>query len=56
MKDKQKSADVQPSPRRRYCRPCLPVSLTPEQRRQVVAFALELAGPVPGVEGNEVQL
>jgi hypothetical protein len=44
--------------RRNYWRPCLPASLTREQRAQVVAMAasLELAGRVPGVEGNEVQL
>jgi hypothetical protein len=37
----------QSKPRRRYYRPCLPVALTPAQRRQIVAFALELAGPAP---------
>jgi hypothetical protein len=40
----------QSRPRRRYFRPCLPASLTPEQRRLVVAYAVELAGPVPGAE------
>lgn len=29
-----------------YYRPCLPATLTPEQRAQVVAYALELAGPL----------
>jgi len=40
--------------RRNYWRPCLPATLTREQRAQVVAMAasLELAGRVPGVEGT----
>lgn len=42
----------QSKPRRRYCRLCLPATLTPEQRRQVRAYALEIAGPVPGAEGG----
>ena len=41
---------AQPRQRRRYCRLCLPATLTPEQRAQVRAYALELAGPAPGVE------
>ena len=40
----------QSKPRRRYCRLCLPATLTPEQRQQVRAYALELAGPVPALE------
>ena len=42
---------LEASPRRRYHRPCLPATLTPEQRAQVRAYALELAGhaPVPEV-------
>ncbi len=35
--------------RRRYWRPCLPASLTPEQRAQVVELAATLAGSVPEV-------
>ena len=40
---------AQPKRRRRYWRPCLPASLTPEQRAQVVELAATLAGPVPEV-------
>ena len=36
--------------RTRYWRPCLPASLTPEQRAQVVELAATLVGPVPEVE------
>ena len=46
----------QSKPRRRYCRLCLPASLTPEQRRQVRAYALELVGHAPALECTEVQL
>ena len=41
---------LEASPRRRYCRLCLPVTLTQEQRQQVRTYALEIAGPVPGAE------
>ena len=41
-----------PAPRRRYCRPCLPATLTTEQRAKVRAYALDLAGPVPALEGS----
>ena len=41
---------LEPSTRPCYYRPCLPATLTPEQRAQVRAYALELAGPAPGVE------
>jgi hypothetical protein len=41
---------LEASPRRRYCRLCLPVTLTTEQRQQVRAYALELAGAVPALE------
>jgi hypothetical protein len=40
----------QSKPRRRYCRLCLPAWLTPEQRAQVRAYALELAGHAPAQE------
>ena len=39
-----------PAPRRRYCRLCLPAWLTPEQRQQVRAYALELVGHAPALE------
>jgi hypothetical protein len=39
-----------PVPRRRYCRLCLPATLTQEQRQQVRAYALEIAGLVPAQE------
>ena len=39
-----------PAPRRRYCRLCLPASLTPEQRAMVRAYALEIAGHAPALE------
>jgi len=38
-----------PRYRARYWRPCLPASLTPEQRAQVVELAATLAGSVPEV-------
>jgi len=44
---------MEPAParqRRRSCRLCLPVTLTPEQRAQVRAYALELAGHAPALE------
>ena len=40
----------QSKPRRRYCRLCLPATLTPEQRQQVRVYALELAGHAPALE------
>ena len=40
----------QSKPRRRYCRLCLPATLTSEQRQQVRAYALELAGHAPAQE------
>lgn len=40
----------QPRQRRTYWRPCLPATLTPQQRAQVVGYASQLAGPVPGQE------
>ena len=40
----------QSKPRRQYCRLCLPVTLTPEQRAMVRAYALELAGHAPALE------
>jgi hypothetical protein len=36
-----------PAPRRRYCRLCLPVTLTQEQRAQVREFALILTEAIP---------
>ena len=41
---------LEPSTRPCYYRPCLPATLTPEQRAQVRAYALELAGPEPALE------
>jgi len=43
---------IRPRYRTRYWRPCLPASLTPEQRAQVVELAATLAGPVPGMKGG----
>ena len=40
----------QSKPRRRYCRLCLPSSLTTEQRRKVRVYALELASHAPAME------
>ena len=40
---------IRPRYRTRYWRPCLPASLTPEQRAQVVELAATLAGSVPEV-------
>jgi len=40
---------IRPRYRTRYWRPCLPASLTPEQRAQVAELAATLAGSVPEV-------
>jgi hypothetical protein len=41
---------LEASTRTHYYRPCLPVTLTHDQRQRVVAFALELAKSAPDEE------